>query len=126
MQDSILLVIKDDTLRRLYHGLLLKEGFEVIPTGKIEDGMVIQLLTGVPFVLIYPDDMSTEVVRSYLNLHDDHAVLSQSVVVLLSSQGEDYIPHPNDKFHILNVSKLNPHEIAMQVISLYGKMHSTS
>jgi len=119
MQDSILLVIKEKTLRRLYHGLLFQQGIEVIPLAKIEDALVMQTLNIVPMVVIYPEDMNEADIRAFLQLQRSFPRFKDTSVVLLTSQGDIYDSIITPNSHIVNVGKLNPVETINKIIYYY-------
>lgn len=121
MRDSILLIIKDSTLRRLYHGLLLNQGIEVVPMSKIEDALAFQVIDSPKLIVMYPDDMEIDVVRSYLNLQKSFVHFACTSTILLSCQGEDYARKNTKRIYSVDISKLNPHEVISQIVVIFDQ-----
>lgn len=126
MQDSILLVIKDKSLRRLYHGLLFQQGIEVIPVANIEDALVIQTLSNIYLVVIYPEDLNERDIKAYLQLQVNIPRFKNTCVILLTSLGDVYESITNANCHIVNVGKLNPVETVNKVIFYYDDIVDSS
>lgn len=115
--DKILLLVSDWNLRQLYHELLHSKNVEILPTENIADASVMLMLNSCTAAIIDADSTFQGEVKVFLNLRSEHAKLSKTKVILLTSKLEFYGSLLRKGDFILDNCNLSVHETAQTIKS---------
>lgn len=118
MLDTILLLVADERLRRLYHELLIQQELEVIPVSTIEDAMLTETSRKCRLLVIYPDDLSLPKLKVLFYIQAHLTSIQDTVLTLLTSDTELYLSHLRDQDHIIDIGRISPIMVVEQIKAL--------
>ena len=113
--DTTLLLILEPRLRQLYHELLICENIEIVPLSKVENAIVFQSFEKIDSIVIYPDDIDSKVMNTFLHLEKKMEKFSKTRLILLTSDPEQYAGSLSSKDVVINITRLDPDEIVKQI-----------
>jgi len=121
MIDKMILLISDQRLRQLYHELLISENIEIIPVFNLENSLLIEYVDTIAITVLYPDDFKFVTVERYIQVHHKIGKLSKVIMIILTSDPDQYRGIDLKNKIIINIIHLNPDEVVKRIKAILPK-----
>lgn len=115
MSYKVLLLIKDDPLRQLYHELLYTQYAEIIPFSTIEDAIAALAVSRYTALVLYPDDMSEHTIDSFLHLLHKIESFAHTRLLIITIEPEIYSQSIRQNDSVIGMMHLDPSEVALKI-----------
>lgn len=117
----MILLISDQRLRQLYHELLISENIEIIPVFNLENSLLIEYVDTIAITVLYPDDFKFVTVERYIQVHHKIGKLSKVIMIILTSDPDQYRGIDLKNKIIINIIHLNPDEVVKRIKAILPK-----